>query len=156
QMRSMGWEAASPKVLSPPFGSRQKPEEAWGKKGALVVSAIFPPPPAHAAGLAVTGGGGGAPRGSSPLLPAARAVESAIVGATPGRRRSCLVEVEQRFMTSPRPSTFFHSVAIVSARAAPGSARSRKNLQRIPPDEGGTALAFHPPPGMHHLSLANP
>src|SRR5438128_2672752 len=68
----MGSGAPSPKALSPPFGSRQKPPDERGKKGALMASASVPPPPAQAAGLELaTGGGGvgGAPRGSSRLQP---------------------------------------------------------------------------------------
>src|SRR5262249_36586379 len=64
----MGSAAPSPKALSPPLGSMQKPPDACGKNGALAPSAIFPPPPAHAAGLAAGGGGGGAPCLGSSLL----------------------------------------------------------------------------------------
>src|SRR5271154_6303526 len=89
-MPSMGSAAPSPKVLSPPLGSRQKPPEDCGKRGALAASPIFPPPAAHAAGLAAGGGGGGGPwRGSSPLLHAARR-----------RKGSAASESEVRDMTA--------------------------------------------------------
>lgn len=57
-------------------------------------------------------------------------------------------------MTSPRPSTFFHSVAIVSTQGVRGLTGSCKNPKRIAPIDGGTTLAFHLPLGMHHFTSA--
>src|SRR5262245_37398474 len=97
-MWSMGSAAPSPKVFSPPLGSRQNPPVACGKRGALAASAIFPPPPAHAAGFAEAGGGGGGPRrGSSLFVHAARedrasAASAASEGEVRGMRPRAGVE----------------------------------------------------------------
>jgi prepilin-type N-terminal cleavage/methylation domain-containing protein len=55
---------------------------------------------------------------------------------------------------SPRPSTFFHSVAIVSTQSVRSLTGSCKNPKRIARIEGGTTLAFRLPSGMHHFTPA--
>src|SRR5689334_22249487 len=106
----MGSVPPSPQALSPPLGSMQKPPTPCGKNGALAASAIFPPPPAHAAGFGLDGGGGGGPRrGSSSRVHAATRRRTAARAAAEIGRKSGMGGGRAL------PSTFFHSVAIVSA-----------------------------------------